>query len=261
MDDPTLSEIAARYADSVKDSSRQGVIAELNRFVKWCGERPLSKLTGHDIALYSEDLGPATPDTSKRADHVRCFLVYLKKQGMLPRSLAPHLRLRKSAKGAAATPGQSQAAIELTQDGIDSLTAELLTLKEQRLIVREEIKHAMLDKDFRENSPLDAAKDKQGHLEARVRQIEATLKYAVVVDARGHRGRVRVGATVTVRSLENGATKQFHIVGPTEANAADGKISSVSPVGMALLNRRVGDEVEVKAPAGVRRFKIEEIAV
>src|SRR4030067_991759 len=110
MDDATLSEIAARYADSVKDSSRQGVIAELNRFVKWCGERPLSKLTGHDISLYAEDLGPASPDTSKRADPVRAFLVYLKKEGILSSSLDPPLRLRKSAKGASTAAGQSQAA-------------------------------------------------------------------------------------------------------------------------------------------------------
>lgn len=127
------------------------------------------------------------------------------------------------------------------------------------MAVREEIKRAMLDKDFRENAPLDAAKDKQGHVEARIREIEAMLKRAVVVDSALHSGRVRVGTAVVVRNLANDATKRFVIVGPTEANAADGKISSVSPVGKALLDAGIGDEVEVSAPAGVMRFKVEEI--
>jgi transcription elongation factor GreA len=86
------------------------------------------------------------------------------------------------------------------------------------------------------------------------------LKRAVVVDGRGHLGKVRVGTTVTVKNLGTGATSRFVIVGPTEANAADGKISSVSPVGKGLLGRREGDEVEVSVPAGVMTFRIEEIA-
>ena len=117
---------------------------------------------------------------------------------------------------------------------------------------------AMLDKDFRENSPLDAAKDKQGHLEARIRDIEAMLKRAVVVEA-VEGDRVHVGVTVHVRNLKSGAVNRFVIVGPTEANAADGKISSASPVGRSLLQRTVGDEVEVSAPAGTMHFRIEQI--
>lgn len=260
MPELTLSEAAARFAGTVKDSSRQAVIAELRRFTNWYGdEKSLSQMRGHDVANYAESLGPATPDTSRRADHVRSFLVYLKKQGILEANLAPHLRLRKSGKGALSASAQPQTAVELTQEGVDALQAELEALTEQRMAVREEIRRAMLDKDFRENAPLDAAKDKQGHIEARVREIEAMLKRAVVVDGAAHRGRVRVGTAVTVRNLADDAVKRFLIVGPTEANAADGKISSVSPVGKALLDRGIGDEVEVSAPRGVMRFRVEEI--
>ena len=131
--------------------------------------------------------------------------------------------------------------------------------KAQRKAIRDEIRRAMQDKDFRENAPLDAAKDKQGHQEARIREIEAMLKRAVVVEPGTQTGRVRVGTTVRVTNLGTGAATRFSIVGPTEANAADGKISTVSPVGKALLDRRVGDEVEISVPAGVMRLKIEEI--
>jgi len=80
-----------------------------------------------------------------------------------------------------------------------------------------------------------------------------------VVDSSADSARVRVGTTVQVTNLKSGGTNRFAIVGPTEANAADGRISSDSPVGKALLRGRVGDEVEVSVPAGVMRFRIEQI--
>ncbi len=255
----TLGEAAARFAETVKDSSRHLTLAELNRFVRWYGhDRPLSQMRGHDVSLYASVLGPAAPEASRRADCVRTFLAYLKKEGLTETNLAPHLRLRKSGKASAGARQLAQATVELTQDGIDALNTELEVLTGQRAGVREDIRKAMLDKDFRENSPLDAAKDKQGHLEARIREIEAMLKRAVVVDG-AQTGRVRVGATVRVTNLGTGRSTQYIIVGPTEANAADGKISSVSPVGKALLDRVPGEEVEVSVPAGVTRLKVEEV--
>lgn len=261
MPDLTLSEAATRFAESLKDSTRQPAIAELNRFVRWYGDRPLNQLRGHDVSLYAELLGPATPEATRKADYIRAFLQFLRKQGLVGTNLASHLRLRKSAKAAgsnAVRAGDAEA-VELTKDGVDALKGELESLIAMRPAIREEIRHAMLDKDFRENSPLDAAKEKQGHVEARIREIESILKRAVVVDGSGHHGTVRVGTTVTVKNLNTGASKRFVIVGPTEANAADGKISSVSPVGKALLGRQEGDEVDVSVPAGVQKFLIEEI--
>ena len=256
----TLSQAAARFAETVKDSSRQTALAELQRFVRWYGpERTIAQMRGHDVSLYEDVLGPATPETSRRADQVRGFLAFLKKEGLLDSNLAPHLRLRKSGKSAGGPAGAGQEEVELTREGVEALRAEWESLGQQRLMVREEIRKAMLDKDFRENSPLDAAKDKQGHIEARAREIEAMMKRAVVVDGAARSGRVRVGATVLVKNLGSGASMRYLIVGPTEANAADGKISSASPVGKALLDARVGDEVEVSAPAGVMRFHVEAV--
>jgi transcription elongation factor GreA len=138
--------------------------------------------------------------------------------------------------------------------------AEHEKLMGERISVREDIRKAMLDKDFRENSPLDAAKDRQGHVEARVREIEAVLRRAVVVDGSANAGRVRVGTTVTVTRLDDEKVITYSIVGPTEANAADGKISSVSPVGKAFLNCKIGEEVGVETPSrGTQRFRIDDI--
>ena len=81
----------------------------------------------------------------------------------------------------------------------------------------------------------------------------------MIVDGSAHQGRVKVGTHVSVRNLKTEKTVRYSIVGPTEANAADGKISSVSPVGKALLDSRVGEEVEVAAPSGVIRLRVEEI--
>jgi transcription elongation factor GreA len=205
-------------------------------------------------------MGPATPETMKRAEQIRAFLVFLNKEGVLEQNLSSHLRLKKSARGGGVTSHAAQpAVVELTAEGIAALETELALLMEQRLAVREDIRKAMLDKDFRENSPLDAAKDRQGHIEARIREIESMLKRAVLADAAAQTGRVRVGSSVTVKNVDSGRTVQYNIVGPTEANAAAGKISSVSPVGKALLDRVPGDEVEVAVPAGAMKLVIEAV--
>ncbi len=260
MSEITLGEAVASYIETVKGSARQAALAELDRLSRWYGsDKPLTSIRGHDVATYAEAMGPSTPETSRRAAQVRGFFVYLKKQGVLDQNLGPHLRLKKATKARKATGAAAAASdVELTQEGVDALKAELQSLLEQRIAVREDIRKAMLDKDFRENAPLDAAKDKQGHIEARILEIEETLKRAVTVGA-GGTGHVRVGCTVTVTNLGSGRQTQYSIVGPTEANAADGKISSVSPVGKALIGCVAGDEVEVDAPAGVTRLRVESI--
>jgi transcription elongation factor GreA len=259
MPEISLADAAARFSGSLSPSAKGPTIAEVTKFIRWFGpERSPSMLRGHDIELYAGVLGPSAPETARKAEKVRAFLNFMKKEGIIATSLASHLRLRKAAKGSAG-PTRQQETIELTSEGIEALRSELGSLVAQRPAIREAIKHAMLDKDFRENAPLDAAKDRQGHVEARIREIEAMLKRAVVVDTSVGSGKVRVGTTVLVQDLQSGVPKRFCIVGPTEANAADGKISSVSPVGKALLEHAVGEEIEVTVPSGTMRFRIDEI--
>jgi transcription elongation factor GreA len=256
----TLGEASSKFLDTIRGATRGSALAELNRFERWYGsDRAIGQIRGHDVATYGEAMGPATPETQKRAEVLRSFFVYLKKEGILEQNLAPHLRLRKSGKASTVSAAASQSNVELTQAGVDALKAEHEKLLQERLEVREDIRKAMLDKDFRENSPLDAAKDRQGHIEARIREIEAMLKRAVIVDSAAHTGRVRVGCTVKVTNPGNGKSFEYHIVGPTEANAAQGKISTDSPVGRALLNAVPGDEVEVAAPSGAMKLRVETV--
>ncbi len=260
MAELTLSEAATRFTASLRDGAPASTAAEVNRFVRWYGANlPLSQLRGHQVSLYADALGAATTEASRRADQVKAFLVYLKKADLLAANLAPHLRLRKAGKAKKGTEGPSQATVALTREGEKALHAELEILVEQRVAVRYDIRLAMADKDFRENSPLDAAKERQGHIEARILDLEGTLRRAAVVEQTGQGGRIRVGSTVVVKNLKTEALTRYMIVGPKETNAADGKISSESPVGKALLERGAGDEVQVSAPAGTLRLRVEEV--
>jgi len=260
MSDVTLWDAAAQYVDTLKGASRQPALIEVNRFVEWQGRAHLVRqLRGHDIELYAERMGPSNPNSARRAEQLRAFLLYLKKKDFTDTNLAPHLRLRKGGPRTAGTVRADVTEVQLTSEGIETLKNEHQSLVSQRAGVREEIRRAMLDKDFRENARLDAAKDKQGHVEARIREIEAMLKRAVVVEQSGKGDRVQVGVTVHVRNLRSGAVNRFTIVGPTESNAADGRISSASPVGRSLIDHSVGDEVEVSAPAGTMHLRVERI--
>ncbi len=264
MAELSLSEAADRFAVGSKKDSRAFSGVEVGRFIRWYGaDRPLAQLRGHQISLYADVLGPATPDASRRADQVRAFLAFLKKDELTPSNLASHLRLRKTSRTnkarAVEVARSTEEATTLTREGLAALQAELEDLKGQRLVVREDIRLAMGDKDFKENSPLDAAKDRQGHIEARIRDLESILKRASVVEEGAQNGRVRVGSTVVVKDLSKDVLMRYTIVGPMESRAVEGKISSVSPVGKALLECGVGDEVQVSVPAGVIRFRVEEV--
>jgi transcription elongation factor GreA len=122
----------------------------------------------------------------------------------------------------------------------------------------------MADKDFRENAPLDAARNEQAHLEARIREIEVTLRKAVVLDGsnavEANVDIARIGDAVTIRDLRTGGEKTYTLVNTDEVRAGQGKISIASPVGKAVYQHRVGEEVDVEAPAGTFRVRIESIA-
>lgn len=264
MTPASLGRSVEEYLDSpefTRKGSRGPAMIELRKFAAWYGEgRDPMGMRGHDVATYAESMGPSNPDNTRRAEHIRKFLIWMKARGFIEQSLAPHLRLKKAPKSNGMRAGAAApSTVELTADGIASLQVEFEGLMEARIAVRSDIREAMKDKDFRENSPLDAAKDKQGHIEARIREIEATLKHAVIVDGNAKTGRVRVGSKVRVKNLENDRVTEYSIVGPTEANAKEGKISSASPVGKALIDGLPGNEVSVEVPAGTMRLLIENI--
>ena len=149
----------------------------------------------------------------------------------------------------------------LTSEGLEKLEKELEYLKTvKRQEVAAEIKVALGYGDLSENSEYDEAKNKQAQMEIRIAEIEAMLKNAKVIDeADISTETVSVGCTVKVHDVEFDEELEYSIVGSTEADPSNGKISDESPVGAVLLGKAVGDVVDVPAPAGSIELKILEI--
>lgn len=149
----------------------------------------------------------------------------------------------------------------LTYEGLKQLENELEDLKvNRRKEVAEKIKEAREQGDLSENAEYDAAKDEQRDIEARIEEIEKILKNVEVVDEdEVDLDKVSVGCRVKVFDVTFDEEMEFKIVGSTEANSLKGKISNESPVGLALIGAKVGDEVQVETQAGLMVYKVLEI--
>ena len=151
--------------------------------------------------------------------------------------------------------------IILTAQGFNKLKEELKTLKgPKKMEVAERIKVAREFGDISENSEYDDAKNEQALLEARIQEIENMLRIAKVVDDDDVSTRkAGVGTLVTVYDYEFDEEISYGIVGATEVDIAENKISNESPVGKALMGHKKGDEVEVETPGGMVKYKIVSI--
>ena len=149
----------------------------------------------------------------------------------------------------------------LTYAGLKKLEEELHDLKVvKRKEVAEKIKEAREQGDLSENAEYDAAKDEQRDIEARIEEIEKILKNAeVVVEDGVDLDKISVGCKVKVHDFEFEEDIELKIVGSTEANSLEGKISNESPVGKALMGAHTGDVVEGEMPAGIMKYKVLEI--
>lgn len=148
----------------------------------------------------------------------------------------------------------------LTHEGLEKLKAELEYLKTvRRQEVAEQILKAKELGTTMNNTEYDDAKNQQSFVEGRILTLERMIKNAVIIPAEETpSGRIRVGSTVKVRT-PGGKEEQYIIVGSAEANPKEGKISNESPVGHALLNKKVGDKVQVQVPAGVLKLIVTAI--
>lgn len=149
----------------------------------------------------------------------------------------------------------------LTYAGLKKLEDELHDLKVvKRKEVAEKIKEAREQGDLSENAEYDAAKDEQRDIEARIEQIEKILKNAeVVVEDEVDLDKINVGCVVKVLDVEFDEEEEFKLVGSSEADSLNGKISNESPVGKALIGARVGDTIQVETQAGMIEYKVLEI--
>ncbi len=149
----------------------------------------------------------------------------------------------------------------LTYEGLMKYESELEHLKVvKRQEVAQKIKEAREQGDLSENAEYDAAKDEQRDIEARIEELEKILKNAEVVDEdEVDLDKINIGCMVKILDVEFNEELEYKIVGSTEANSLKGKISNESPVGKALMGRKVGDTVEVDTQAGVIAYKVLEI--
>ena len=152
--------------------------------------------------------------------------------------------------------------IVLTYEGMRKMEEELIELKTvKRKVVAQKIKEARAQGDLSENAEYDAAKEEQGEIETRIVELEKMLRNAEVIDEDEiNMEHVALGNKVRLYDEEFGEEVEYSIVGSTEANPVEGKISNESPVGKALIGAKVGDVVEAQTPGGIGRFKVLEIS-
>ena len=150
----------------------------------------------------------------------------------------------------------------LTYAGLKKLEDELQDLKVvRRQEIAQKIKEAREQGDLSENAEYDAAKDEQRDIEARIEELEKLLRNAeVVLEDEVDLDKINIGCRVVVYDEEFDEEIEFNLVGSTEANSLQNKISNESPVGAALMGKKCGDRVEVETPAGVMCYVVREIA-
>lgn len=152
--------------------------------------------------------------------------------------------------------------VYMTEEGLEELKEELHRLRtKERSQIADDIAEARAKGDLSENAEYDAAKEKQGKLEARISEIEDTIARARIVDeSTVDDSKAYILSDVTVENLDTGDEETFTLVSEEEADISDNKISVESPIGEGLLGKEKGDEVAIDVPAGTVSFKIVEIS-
>jgi transcription elongation factor GreA len=258
----SLEELALRYLTSLPADERADKQQEVNKFVLWYGKgRSIAHITPTELETYAQWTAASTGDANRKLEPVRTLLQYAKKEKLLKASLAPHLRIKQAHIKGATRRKPKHPQVALTANDHADLKAQLVALEEERVRVAEEMRVAAADKDFRENAPLHAARERAAHIEARMNDIQASLATGIVVDAEAQPETLaaKLGSTVALLQMATGEKLSYTLATKNEANPANGKISIDSPLGKAVLNQHEGDVVKVVAPAGESLYKIEKI--
>lgn len=145
----------------------------------------------------------------------------------------------------------------LTKAGVEELESELSTLIEKRATIADAIKSAREQGDLAENAEYQTAREEQERNEGRISEVENILQNVEVIRKPKGDTKVQLGSTVKLKN--DGKTKEFQVVGTVEADPLSGKISDESPIGQALLGKKVGDSVELVTPSDTTVFKVVEI--
>ncbi len=259
---PNLGEAARRFLASLTPEEGKTSQQEIYRFVRWYGwERSLASLAAAEVANYAERLSSSDSDYAGKLDLIRAFLACAKKEGWTKSNLATHLKIKKGRnKSQPLTRRGKSQATSLSQQKYDELKAELEALKDKRAQAIDEMGRAAADKDFRENAPLEAAREQHGQIVGRIRELEEVLKSAVLLEGKPKATKaVSIGNSVVLQDMASKEKLRYKIVSPREINPSQGKISNVSPLGKAIIGQEEGQIIEVATPAGKIRYQIKLI--
>jgi transcription elongation factor GreA len=238
---------------------------EIIRFIDWYGrDRKVDDLSPSLVEEYAREFSQRGAEAQKRLTPVKEFLVFIRKMEWIDINLAVHLRASRARRSVSGrqTAANGQSGPRLSEEGYNRLLAELDKYKVEKVKADQEVKEAMAGKDFRENAPLDAAKERQGFVAAKIRELESEVSSAQILsgEAQANAGkRAVVGSSITIKDIASGKRIIYTLVDKREADASSGKISTVSPVGQALLDRSVGDKVDITVPKGTLSYLIEKI--
>ncbi len=258
----SLEEAALSFLTGLPPEERKDKQQEINRLVLWYGKgRPLSQITTVEVANYAEWVGASTVDATRKLEPVRAFLAYAKKERLIETNLATHLRVSQaSPKTSSTTRRHSKKKVSVTPEDYAQLKSQLAALEKERLNVAEELHLAAADKDFRENAPLQAAREHRDQVEGRIKELKAAVSAAVVVREKAADDlKVRLGSTVILCNISSGEKLNYTLVTTNKANPAKNKISIASPLGKALLDKQQGAILKVTAPVGEISYQIEKI--
>jgi transcription elongation factor GreA len=254
---PSLGEAALQFLANLPPQDREASQPEVYKFARWYGwERPFSQLAPPHVASYAEQLSVSDTDYARKLVLVRSFLAHAKKAGWSRTNLGTHLKTKKAKTGAMPTRYKAES-VTLTRQKYDDLVAERDNLKKRSQELIREIQLAAADKDFRENAPLQAAREERSHVEGRIKEVEETIKAAAIIEEKKETAaKSGVGDIIRLKDLASGEEQRYIIVDPREVDPLKGKISIVSPMGKALIGKRAGDTIEITVRAGKLRYQI-----
>ena len=262
----SISEAIDQFIAHLKDG-RQAMQGqqELLRFQARIGkDKPIETLHAVEVGEYARWTSENVENPAIRLDPVKKFLTFANRQGWTQISLAryataPRRNKRRFQNSDQATSASAPTA-RLSEERYIELLAELEKLRAEVPNIRETIRIARSDGDVRENAPLDAARERQQQVERQIRQLENDLARVEIVDAaNADTEKVSLGSRVTLRDLSTQQERSFTLVDVREADVSAGKISTVSPIGQALMGRSAGEELTINTPRGSVQYLIQGI--
>jgi transcription elongation factor GreA len=262
-----LGPLFTQYVQSVGVASLSGEEAQhLRKFVSWCG--PDTRIAGvypHQVQTYLDQVTASATDPKPCATALRSFFLYALKAGWVETNPATGLRISKrSTKGSSRPAAAQTGSTFISRKRFDELSVELEQQKgEGRERISRMLHEAIKDGDLRENAAYDEAKYQQGMLEARIRELEQTIRTSTITEDEVQSSEagdtdegIKIGMKVELELTDGSESIAYQLVGPSEVDPLEGRISYLSPVGASLLTKHAGDTVDVETPAGSETYRV-----